>query len=288
MNKRLDREERVVTTEVTETEERDGRILWENSELLMAREELATTKTADRRTFNVQNRFVNRDRSIVPTYEQLRFGSTGSSFPDGTSPADTDAPEFPESTTELETQLVLTIEYSTTEPVHEQNYSGTLRMEPRLEYNQDAYWIIGNQTASVTETQTRQIDSGEPSTPPEPEPLEGDPNMTLVAILALLGSVLLAGAGGIAKTAPKLDTAELEKQVEHEEYSEWISEGELRLDGDTEFVYVSSIEDLVNVGIDTDKRVIYDPDLSVYTVTDGDITYYYSTEPSDIERWAHL
>jgi len=85
--------------------------------------------------------------------------------------------------------------------------------------------------------------------------------MGLVALLAVLGLVAVASGGAIGAKAPQLDEEELRKEIAHNEYSEWISEGELLLDSDNEFVSVNSIEDLVNVGIDANKRVIYDPDL---------------------------
>ncbi|MFB6232633.1 MAG: DUF5305 family protein, partial [Haloarculaceae archaeon] len=110
----------------------------------------------------------------------------------------------------------------------------------------------------------------------------------LVGILTMLGLAAFAIGAVIARKVPDIDAAELRAEAEHEEYSEWISEGELVLDATNEYVYVSSVEDLVNVAIDTDKRVIHDSDLSVYTVTDGEVIYYYTAEPSDLERWANI
>ena len=262
---RLIREEEIVT----DREDEDSEVIYTNNRLLMYRQDTVTNGwVTNRRTFNVQRDLVD--------------------------PADDVAADFPSSTTSLNTQLRLTVDYRT-EPINGTVYSGTLNMTPSLESNNDAYWLTGDQQANVSETQTRTIepaaavDSGETGQPTEPsEPTRGEPNMGLVALLAVLGLVAVASGGAIAAKAPQLDKAELKTEIAHNQYSEWISEGDLLLDSDNEFVSVNSIEDLVNVGIDANKRVIYDPDLSVYTVSDGDVTYYYTTEPANLQRWAHL
>ncbi len=208
-------------------------------------------------------------------------------------PAEAVADDFPASTTSLNTQLRLTVDYRT-EPINGKVYTGTLNVTPSLESNNDAYWLTGDQRVNVSKTQTRVIEpapsvdeGGGQQTAPS-GPVRGEPNMQLVALLAILGVIAVASGGAIGAKAPQLDQEELRKEIAHNQYSEWISEGELLLDSDNEFVYVNSIEDLVNVGIDANKRVIYDPDLAVYTVSDGDVTYYYTTEPADLQRWAHL
>jgi len=257
---RLVREETIVADRNEET-------VYTNTRLLMYRQDTVTDGwVTNRRTFDVRN--------------------------DLEDPADEVASEFPASTTSLNTQLRLTVDYRT-EPINGEVYTGTLNMTPSLESNNDAYWLTGNRRVNVSKTQTRVIepaaDTGGSSQPAAPsEPVRGEPDMQLVALLAILGLVAVASGGAIGAKAPQLDQEELRKEIAHNQYSEWISEGELLLDSDNEFVYVNSIEDLVNVGIDANKRVIHDPDLSVYTVSDGDVTYYYTTEPADLQRWAHL
>jgi hypothetical protein len=155
------------------------------------------------------------------------------------------------------------------------------------------YWVTGEQQANVskinkTTKPAEPVDAEPPDQPAEPSEPTGEPNMGLVALLAMLGSVAVASGGAIAAKAPQFDEEELEKEIAHNQYSEWISEGDVLIDSDNEFVAVNSVEDLVNVGIDANKRVIYDPDLSVYTVSDGDVTYYYTTGPANLQRWAGL
>ena len=132
----------------------------------------------------------------------------------------------------------------------------------------------------------RTIKSSAQQEPPEPE--KGDPNIQLIGVLLILGISTIGIGITIAEKVPQFDKEKLEQQVAHNQYSEWISEGDVLIDSDNEFVAVNSVKDLVNVGIDANKRVIYDPDLSVYTVSDDGVTYYYTTEPADLQRWAHL
>ena len=259
---RLSREEEIVTNR----EDEDNEVIYTNDRLLMYRQDTVTNGwVTNRRTFDVQRDLVDQ--------------------------ADDVAADFPSSTTSLNTRLILTVDYQT-EPINGTVYSGSLNVTPSLESNNDAYWLTGDQQVNLSETQTRTIEPAETADSDggdrPPEPTQGEPNMGLVALLAVLGLVAVASGGAIGAKAPQLDEEELRKEIAHNEYSEWISEGELLLDSDNEFVSVNSIEDLVNVGIDANKRVIYDPDLAVYTVSDGDVTYYYTTEPANLQRWAHL
>ena len=262
--------EEVVADRGDEANEDDeaNEVIYTNDRLLMYRQDTVTDgRVTNRRAFDVEN--------------------------DLEEPADDVAADFPASTTALNTQLILTVDYQT-EPINGTVYSGTLNMTPSLESNSDAYWLTGDQQANISKTQTRTIEPAEPvDAEPSGQPAEqsestGEPNMGLVALLAMLGSVAVASGGAIAAKAPQFDEEELKQEIAHNQYSEWISEGDVLIDSDNEFVAVNSVKDLVNVGIDANKRVIYDPDLSVYTVSDDGVTYYYTTEPADLQRWAHL
>jgi len=69
----------------------------------------------------------------------------------------------------------------------------------------------------------------------------------------------------------------LRRRLDEERYSEWISVGELpsvTRTGDNK-IRVRSLEDLVDVGIDTSKRTIHDPETERYGVIDDGTVYYY-------------
>jgi hypothetical protein len=120
------------------------------------------------------------------------------------------------------------------------------------------------------------------------EPIQQSPNMALVVALSVVGGGLLVTGGVIARKSSELDPHELRVAVFNQEYSEWISQGELVVDPDRQYVYVNSLEDLVNIGIDADKRVIHDTELQAYIVVDSGLIYYFARDPTNIELWANV
>lgn len=72
-----------------------------------------------------------------------------------------------------------------------------------------------------------------------------------------------------------VDVAVLRETLTRERFDEWISRGRVPKDTGQRSVYVESLEDLVDVAIDSSKRVIRDPERDQYVVIDGDIVYRY-------------
>ena len=137
-----------------------------------------------------------------------------------------------------------------------------------------AYWFDSH---SVSDTQSQVI---------EREPQEQSPSLQSVGLFLLLGlGLVVAGVVVGVWQHRHADVSRLEQQVHHRKYSEWISEGTFPTEISDKHIYVSSLEDLVDIGIDTGKRVIYDPDIEAYGVVDGDILYYHATEPTTIQNW---
>lgn len=155
--------------------------------------------------------------------------------------------------------------------------SGELSVSPALQIVDNAFWIDGEQQAQSVETRT--VDPGV---------VKQEPRMGIVFGLAVVGLLSIVGSIAAARFARGVDVDELRKQVHHEQYSEWISEGEIIVDPNSRYIYLDSIKDVVNVGIDADKRIIYDPTLDVYTVADGDRVYYFAENSSDIEQWMDI
>ena len=113
-----------------------------------------------------------------------------------------------------------------------------------------------------------------------------------------IGSLLLAllGAGGAAGlfvaqrsgyTTVSPDEREiLEIHQQEQEFSEWITRGTFPSERDYEAtVLVDDLEGLVDVAIDTNKRVIKDEQLGVSTVLDGDFAYLYVRPDSPASDW---
>lgn len=74
----------------------------------------------------------------------------------------------------------------------------------------------------------------------------------------------------------KYERVELLEQVHERRYADWISEGNVPTTVGEEYVSMNTLEDLVDLGIDMDKRIIYDPKRDVYAVIDNHVVYHYN------------
>lgn len=64
-----------------------------------------------------------------------------------------------------------------------------------------------------------------------------------------------------------------QRRYERQRYGEWISRGRIPNTGRYVRVPVESLLDLVDIAIDTDKRVIHDESRDIYAVVDGNLLY---------------
>ncbi len=164
-----------------------------------------------------------------------------------------------------------------TEPVAGEPYEGTLVVTSDIELVTNAIWFDGDRTASDSDERLEERD-----------PVRLSPNLLLVILLILTGSGFIGVGGVVVSRLDEYDEHDLRIEVYNNEYSEWISEGELVVDPNRQYVYVNSLKDLVNIGIDADKRVIHDTELDAYVVVDSGLVYYYAREPTNIELWANV
>jgi len=88
-------------------------------------------------------------------------------------------------------------------------------------------------------------------------------------------SVLVGGAGLYRLRGRRHAEAELAHRVHRARYADWISTGELPAELGDRTVRTATLEDLVDVAIDTDNRVVHDPDKGLYVVFTGTATYRY-------------
>lgn len=171
----------------------------------------------------------------------------------------------------VSTQLVLETTYESP------TYEGQLVDTTALQIDGRSYWF-GDLAASETRSQTVQ-----------PEPREQSPDVRSVAGIAGLGVGLVVAGLAVGVWGRRYaDISRLEQEVHHRKYSEWISDGTLPTEPSDRHIYVSSLEDLVDIGIDTGKRVIHDPDIEAYAVVDNEVLYYYSSDPTTIQTWLEL
>jgi hypothetical protein len=122
------------------------------------------------------------------------------------------------------------------------------------------------------------------SVPVEYGPLRsvGGPLLALLSLVAATGLVAARQSGRLAVTESQ--RVHLSYQTKREEFDEWITTGTVPssvTDGPT--VTVDSLEGLVDVAIDTDRRVIEDQRRGLYVVVDDSYRYVYRpprpTEP---------
>lgn len=100
------------------------------------------------------------------------------------------------------------------------------------------------------------------------------PHTTLAfALLTLCGAI---GAGVTVAFAHRFKP-EIERAALHAaRYAEWISQGTLPSGFEDRAVYMETLEDLVDVAIDSEKRIVHDRSREVYAVIDAHATYIYS------------
>lgn len=122
-------------------------------------------------------------------------------------------------------------------------------------------------------------------------PVEPSPFERIGSILMLLFSVGLIGALGAGRYGGYIALDEDEQELlkihqQEQEFSEWITSGTFPSERDYEStILVDDLEGLVDVAIDTNKRVIKDEQLGVSTVLDGEYVYIYVRPDSPASDW---
>lgn len=143
-------------------------------------------------------------------------------------------------------------------------YSGTLSRETPIQLSERTY-VIEPVSFETTE-----------STPETREIVVPTRDASAYTIPAGIGVSALFGAGVIAGLYRRRERWEaVEDKIHQSRYADWISAGTLPPDIGEQYVPVESLEDLVDIGIDTNKRVIYDHERDIYAVIDGQTVYYY-------------
>jgi len=117
-------------------------------------------------------------------------------------------------------------------------------------------------------------------------PVEPDPVREYGSLLALVLGLIGLGLVVAMERTGRLDVdpetrAAIRAARERDSFDEWISTGRLPPVGDERVVTVASLEDLVDVAIDSDRRVVEDSETTTYAVLDGDTRYEYRPGGSD-------
>lgn len=153
------------------------------------------------------------------------------------------------------------------------SYAGELAANAPLLVSNRAYWLEGTlaDRSEDSERTTREVPAS--------------PDLALLLAFLALGVVSAAGGVGTAYWRDGLDPESIETDLVHARHEEWISAGEFPTWMDHRYVALDGLEDLVDVAIDSEKRVIFDDRFDAYAVVDGDLVYYYTTEPFAVGSW---
>ncbi|OYR58994.1 DUF5305 domain-containing protein [Halorubrum halodurans] len=148
---------------------------------------------------------------------------------------------------------------------------------------------VNPQTFRVLETSTidesgQRTDTIERRVEPSTAEAFGSLLLVLVGIGGVGGLLAARGSGYIDLSADERELLEIHQQ--EQEFSEWITRGTFPSERDYEAtILVDDLEGLVDVAIDTNKRVIKDEQLGVSTVLDGDYIYVFVRPDSPAEDW---
>lgn len=146
-------------------------------------------------------------------------------------------------------------------------YRGEIATTAPIELSDDGYAI---ETASAERTH------GTPVTRTVTVPRRNGDLYLGVGALGAVAILLGAGVAGAYFTRLR-DVSEepLEYRVHRNRYSDWISRGAIPEPMAEPSIRTESLEGLVDVAIDTDTRVVYDPDRELYAVFTEAATYYF-------------
>jgi hypothetical protein len=188
----------------------------------------------------------------------------------------------------LHVRLILNVSYANSD------YDGSLNTSTPLVVTDRSYWLDGTLDTSETEQTI-------PETTATPAPDadssggsgadENDGGLSLSGStigLAGFGLLCLLAAGLVGYRYQQIDHRALRAEIARSRYDEWISRGEIPTKSEKEYIRTDSLEDLVDIAIDSSKRVIHDVELDAYAVVEGDLVYYYSPTQSDVTDWFDL
>jgi hypothetical protein len=167
--------------------------------------------------------------------------------------------------------LKLEVSYCT-DPGGGCRYTGSNTYSTPLRIGDKSYEISGEMAGSTDHSSSQQ------SEVPQPR------NWTPLVARALVGILALAGAGAVVSTEPReIDVGTARQDLHRTQYEEWISPGVIPMGISQQFVELETIEDVVDVAIDTNERVVYDRRRDLYAVISENVVYYFSTGGSWME-----
>ena len=180
-------------------------------------------------------------------------------------------------TTEISVVSVSTVEGE----IGGQSINNTYESTMPVAVNPETFRVLEIQTVDEQNEVTEDVDVvSEPS-------LRERIGSALALLLSIAGVAGLVGAryAGVIELTDD-ETQLLETYQQEQEFDEWITPGTFPSEQDYEAtILVDDLEGLVDVAIDTNKRVIKDEQLGVSTVLDGEYAYVYVRPDSPANDW---
>ncbi|WP_252699796.1 DUF5305 domain-containing protein [Natronosalvus vescus] len=133
---------------------------------------------------------------------------------------------------------------------------------------ENTYYLEEHPSASETHPLTQTVE--------EPQ----SASTTLVGLLVILTAGSFGGAAFV-NARSDVDVDQAKQAVHKNRYAEWISNGSLPMWVGEEHIALDTLEDVVDVAIDTNERVIHDRNRGLFAVVSESVVYYYS----DRGRW---
>ncbi|WP_144906331.1 DUF5305 domain-containing protein [Halobellus captivus] len=155
-------------------------------------------------------------------------------------------------------------------------YEGSLSASAPFVVSDQSYYLDG--TLEATETESTPVER-QITQPPSPAEYGG---------LAVIGLLLFGLAAATVRIDDRVDTEELRTQIVHDQHAEWISRGQFPTDSQKQYISILTLEDLVDVAIDTNRRVIHDPQIDAYAVIDSTEIYYYALADVQADEWLDI
>jgi len=167
---------------------------------------------------------------------------------------------------------------------------GTLSGQPvNATYESVMPITVTQQTLRVLETQTveettQRTDTVERTAEPTLVETVGSAVIIVISLVGMVGLLVARRKRLIRLTPDERELLELYQQ--EQEFSEWITRGTFPSERDYEAtILVDDLEGLVDVAIDSNRRVIQDEELGVSTVLDGEYIYVYVRPDSPAGDW---
>lgn len=167
--------------------------------------------------------------------------------------------------------LALDVQYCT-DPGDGCAYTGNETYTAPLSIGGTTYAVAGDMGGSTSHaSQTR-------TQVPQPR------NWGSMLAMGLVGVVAVALAGGVWSQDPdEINVDQARINLHRTQYEQWISPGVIPMGISQQFVELESIEDVVDVAIDTNERVVFDRRRDLYAVISENVVYYFSTGGSWME-----